>query len=297
LLSSDGEETVTAWRAFVLSVLLPISALVAWGGPTSVRADEPRLILGTTVGLAATGLLDALLPTFERQTGRIVTVVAVSAPQAMALGARGELDALLVDAPEDEPGYLAAGHAVDRRLVMHADDIVVGPRDDPAQARATSNLDDALHRIARSSSGWVSRADNSGLYQLERRLWRAAGIDPTGQPWYLPLGQGMVQTLTATTERQAYTLAERLSFFRQRDTLDLAVVVEGAPELLRLYSIMVVNPAKGTWIDEAGARALAEFLLGAEAQETIRTFGADRFGQPVFVSDAGRTVDGLLPPG
>ena len=287
---------MTAWRAFVLSALLSISVLVAWGGPTNVRAAEPRLILGTTVGLAATGLLDALLPRFERQTGRAVTVVAVSAPQALALGARGELDALLLDAPEDEPGYLTAGHAVERRLVMHADDVVVGPRDDPAQARAASHLDDILQRIAGSNSGWVSRADNSGLYQLERRLWREAGIDPTGQSWYLPLGQGMVQTLAATTERQAYTLAERLSYFRQRDTLDLAVVAEGAPELLRLYSILVVNRAKGSWIDEAGARALAEFLLGAEAQETIRTFGADRFGQSVFVPDAGRTVDELLPP-
>jgi tungstate transport system substrate-binding protein len=288
---------VTAWRAFVLSVLLPICALVAWGGPTSVYADEPRVMLGTTVDLSATGLLDALLPRFERQTGRPLTSVAVSAPQAMALGARGELDALLLDAPEDEPGYLSAGHAVERRLVMHADDVVVGPRDDPAQARAASNLDDALQRVAGSSSGWVSRADNSGMYQREQRLWRAAGIDPTGQPWYLPLGQGKIQTLVATTERQAYTLAERLSYFQQRDTLDLAVAVEGAPELLRLYSILVVNPAKGTWIDEAGARALAEFSLAADTQETIRSFGVDRFGQPVFVPAAGRTVDELLPAG
>jgi tungstate transport system substrate-binding protein len=236
-----------------------------------------------------------LIPTFERLTGRTVTVVAVSAPQALALGARGELDALLVDAPEDEPGYLSAGHAVERQLVMHADDVVVGPRNDPAGARAASTMDDALQRIARSSGGWVSRADNSGLYQLEKRLWRGAGIDPTGQPWYLPLGQGMVQTLTATTERQSYTLAERFSFLQQRHMLDLDVVVEGAPDLLRLYSVLTVNPAKGAWIDEAGARALAAYLLSDDAQGTIQYFGVDRFGEGVFVPDAGRTVDEFLP--
>jgi len=280
----------------VLSILLlTVAVCLTLLGPTGARADEPRLILGTTVGLERTGLLDSLLPLFERQTGRRVTTVAVSAPQALALGARGELDALLVDAADDEVPYLAAGHAIDRWLVMHADEVVIGPRDDPARAREATALDDALRRIAASGSEWVSRADNSGLYQLEKRLWHQAGVDPIGQPWYLPLGQGMVPTLAATTERQAYALADRISFLERRDALDLAVVVEGAPDLLRLYHVLVVNPAKGSWIDEAGARVLAEFLLGPDAQALMWAFGVDRFGQPVFVPDAGRTEQELRP--
>jgi tungstate transport system substrate-binding protein len=179
--------------------------------------------------------------------------------------------------------------------VMHADDVVVGPRDDPARAREAASLDDALRRIAASNNGWVSRADNSGLYQLEKRLWRDAGVDPVGQPWYLPLGQGMVPTLAAATERKAYALADRLSFLERRNTLDLAAVVERAPDLLRLYHVLVVNPGKGAWIDEAGARALADFLLGADAQTMIQGFGSERFGQPIFVPDAGRTEQELRP--
>ena len=276
-----GDRGVRALLALLLCSMLAF--------PISAQADEPRLLLGTTVGLERSGLLDVLLPPFERRTGRRVTVVAVSAPQALALGARGELDALLIDAPDDEVPFLAAGHAIDRRLVMHADEVVVGPRDDPARAREAAGLDDALRRIAASGSGWVSRADNSGLHQLEKRLWREAGLDPVGQAWYQPLGQGMVQTLTAATERQAYALADRLTFLERRDLLDLAVVVEGAPELLRLYHVLVVNPAKGAWIDEAGARALAAYLGSDSAQSLIRTFGEDRFGRPVFVPDAGRT--------
>jgi tungstate transport system substrate-binding protein len=277
----------------VLAVLLLSLPVVAT--PTSVSADEPRLLLGTTVGLARSGLLDALLPAFERQTGRTVTTVAVSAPQALALAARGELDLLLVDATDDEVAYVAAGHAIDRRLVMHADEVVVGPRDDPARAREAIGPADALRRIAASTSGWVSRGDNSGLYQLERRLWREAGLDPVGQPWYDQLGQGMVPTLTAATERQAYALADRLTFLERRDLLDLAVVVEGAPDLLRLYHVLVVNPARGAWIDEAGARALAEYLGSPEAQAMIRRFGEERFGRPIFVPDAGRTEQELRP--
>ena len=277
-------------RVFV--ALLPL-LLLTW--PVAAQADEPRLLLGTTVGLERSGLLDSLLPPFERQTGRRVTTVAVSAPQALGLGARGEVDLLLIDATDDEPAYVAAGHVVDRRLVMHADEVVVGPRDDPAGASAASRLDDALRRIAASNSGWVSRADNSGLHQVEKRLWREAGLDPLGQAWYQPLGQGMVQTLTATTERQAYALANRLTYLERRDLLDLAVVVEGAPELLRLYHVLVVNPAKGAWIDEAGARALAEYLGSPDAQALIRAFGQARFGRPIFVPDAGRTEQELRP--
>ena len=269
--------------------------MVVIASSTSAQADEPRLLLGTTIGLERSGLLEVLLPPFERQTGRRVTVVAVSAPQALGLGARGEVDLLLVDATDDEPGHAAAGHAIDRRLVMHADEVVVGPRNDPAGARDATSLDEALRRIAASNSGWVSRADNSGLHQLEKRLWREAGLDPLGQPWYQPLGQGMAQTLTATTERQAYALADRLTFLERQDLLDLAVVVEGAPDLLRLYHALVVNPAKGSWVDEVGARALAEYLEGAEAQALIRTFGQDRFGRPIFVPDAGRSEQELRP--
>ena len=134
-----------------LATLLPL--LVVLTGSMTAQADEPRLLLGTTVGLERSGLLAALLPVFERQTGRKVTTVAVSAPQALALGARGEVDVLLVDAAADEPGYLSAGHAIDRRLVMHADEVIVGPRDDPARAREAGDLVDALRRIAASNSG------------------------------------------------------------------------------------------------------------------------------------------------
>jgi tungstate transport system substrate-binding protein len=259
------------------------------------RAKDHRLLRGTTVGLQQTGLLDRLIPLFEQQTGRQTTVVAVSAPQALGLGLRGEVDLLLVDADEDEAPFVAAGHGINRRLVMHADDVIVGPRADPARIHEAEGLGDVLRRIAGSQSIWVSRADNSGLYQIEKRLWREAGIEPIGQPWYEPLGQGMVAALGASTERQAYTLSDRLTYLQRRGSLDLTVLAERAPDLLRLYHVIGINPAKGAWIDADGARALGDFLLGPDAQAIVRDFGVDRFGQPIFVPDAGRTETELLP--
>ena len=284
-------------RLLLVSVLVATGALVGLGAlaPPVARAEAPRLLLGTTVGLQQSGLLDRLIPPFEQQSGRQVTVVAVSAPQALALGVRGEVDLLLIDADEDEAPFVAAGHGIERRLVMHADDVIVGPRSDPAGIRQATGIEDRLRRIAGSASAWVSRADNSGLYQLEKRLWRDAGIEPIGQSWFVAIGQGMLQTLAAATERQAYTLAERLAFVERRDSLDLAVLSDRDPDLLRLYHVIPVNPAKGWWLDGAGARALADFLVGPDAQAVIRDFGVDRYGEPIFVPDAGRTERDLLP--
>lgn len=279
----------------VIVALVSLAAIVMLAGAPATSADTPRLILGTTVGLQRTGLLDVLVPLFERQTGRTVTTVAVSVPQVLALGVRGELDVLLVDAGDDAAPYLTAGHAIDRRLVLHADDVLVGPPTDPARAAEAATLTDALRRIAEAQSGWVSRGDNSALNQLERRLWRDAGLNPVGAPWFLALGQGMVPTLAAATERQAYTLANRQTYLEQRDRVDLSILVQGAPDLLRLYEVIVVNPAKGIWIDDTGARAFADFLLGTEAQALIGSFNVDRYGQPIFVPDAGRPDTDLRP--
>lgn len=290
---SSSSHRVLARVGLLAALLLFVAGSLLLGAPAA-RADTPRLILGTTVGLQRTGLLDVLVPLFERQTGRTVTMVAVSAPQVLALGVRGELDVLLVDAGDDAVPYISAGHGIDRRLVMHADDVLVGPRTDPARATDAS-VPDALRRIAEAQSGWVSRGDNSALFQLEKRLWRDAGLDPVGAPWYTALGQGMLPTLAAATERQAYAFADRQTYLERRDLLDLSIMVQGAPDLLRLYDVIVVNPAKGIWIDDTGARAFADFLVGPEGQALIGGYGADRFGQAVFVPDAGRAEDALRP--
>jgi tungstate transport system substrate-binding protein len=280
----------------LLALASAIMLAVVTSLPASAQAPGP-LVLGTTLDLQKTGLLDVLIPAFERHLGRQVTVIPVSAPHALVLGIRSELDVLLVDAGDDEPGFMAAGYGVERHLVMHADEVIVGPRNDPAQVRGSASVEEALRRIIDTGNDWVSRADNSALFQVEKRLWREASIEPRGQPWYVPYGQGMIPTLNATTERQAYTLADRPTFLERRSTLDLAIQLEGAPDLLRLYHVIVANPARGAWIDEAGARAFAQWVLGPEAQELIRTFGVDRYGEPIFTPDAGRTEQELRPAG
>jgi tungstate transport system substrate-binding protein len=285
--------TATAPRACAVFLVL-LLILATMMQPQAASAAPPEIVLGTTSSLQASGLLDALVPVFEQQTGYRVKIVAVSAAQALTLGMRGEVDLLLVNSPTEERQFVAGGHGLDRRLVLHDDFVLVGPRADPAAVQSASDLADALRRVAGAAS-WTSRADNSSPYQLEKRLWQQAGLDPQGQPWYVEVGQGIVGTLAAASERQAYTLAERRAMLERQRSLDLAILGGGYPDLLDPYSVIVVNPAKGPWLDEAGARAFGDFLLAPQTQGAIGQYDADRYGQPIFTPDAGQSEDALAP--
>jgi tungstate transport system substrate-binding protein len=250
---------------------------------------QPALILATTTSTQDSGLLDVLLPRFSADSGLQVKPIAVGTGQALALGARGEADVLLVHAPEAECQWMAQGHGADRRVVMHNDFVIIGPNNDPAEVTGSPDIAEAMRRISGGQAPWLSRGDNSGTHILERQLWREAAIDPAGSAWYQEVGQGMGQTLTIANDKQGYTLTDRGTFLSRSATLDMRVVVEGFPKLLNVYHVITVNPAKGAHINAAGATAFADWIVAEHAQAMISTYGVDRFGQPLFFADAGRT--------
>jgi tungstate transport system substrate-binding protein len=267
----------------------PVSGATQPATPTvAARPDNPEVLLATTTSTQDSGLLDALLPRFERATGYQVKSIAVGTGQALALGARGEADVVLVHAPEAERAWMADGHGAERLRVMHNDYVLVGPADDPAAIRGAPTAAEALRRIAATGAPWISRGDSSGTHQLEQQLWQAAPLDPRGSGWHQEVGQGMGQTLNVASEKRAYTLTDRGTWLARRDTLALAILLEGEPSLLNLYHVMPVNPAKSPRINAAGARAFAHWLVSPETQAIIGEFGKDRYGQPLFFSDASR---------
>jgi tungstate transport system substrate-binding protein len=155
---------------------------------------------------------------------------------------------------------------------------------------------EALARVARTGAAFVSRGDGSGPHLLEQALWRSVGTEPGGQPWYVESGSGMGQTLTIADQRAAYTLTDRATWLASRERLHLAPLVEGDPALLNVYHVMPVNPARfpqGRG-NAAGGRAFADYLVGAAAQALIAAYGVDRFGEPLFVPDAGKPEDALI---
>lgn len=278
--------------AVILGATLLVSPVIR-GSAVAQAPTQAELILTTTTSTRDAGLLDVLIPLFEQATGYRVKTIAVGSGQALALAARGEADVVLSHAPELEQRYLAEGSVINRRLVMHNDFLIVGPPGDPAGVAGFTRAADALRRI-RERGGFVSRGDNSGTHLREQQAWAAAGVAPDWER-YIESGQGMGATLLIASEKAAYTLTDRATYLAFKRRVALRPMVEGDPTLLNIYHVMEVHPTTSPMVNRPGGRAFADFIVSPAAQETIRTFGVDRFGEPLFVPDAGKKESDLAP--
>ena len=244
-------------------------------------ANSGAMLLATTTSTQDSGLLDELLPGFDKASGCSVKTVAVGSGEALELGEKGDADALLVHSPEDEEEFMAAGHGVSRKAVMHNDFVLVGSPEDPARVGKAAAATDALDRIAETEAPFASRGDDSGTHTKELSLWEAAGTEPSGS-WYLETGQGMGETLTVADQKQAYTLSDRGTFLAT-DNLDSELLLEGGAELLNPYHVIVV---RGEKVNAACARKFATWITEPATQRQIKRFGVAEYGEPLFFPDA-----------
>lgn len=275
------------------AVALSMALMVAGTNPCFAAPKQKNIILATTTSTQDSGLLDVLIPIFQKKTGYFVKTIAVGSGQAMAMGLKGEADVLLVHSPDAEKKFMAAGNGVQRRLVMHNDFIIVGPPADPATIKMSGSSVAAFKKIALSSALFMSRSDNSGTHAKEKVIWKVAGINPEGQKWYQQTGLGMGQTLSVTAEKRAYTLTDRGTYLALKKNLGLDILNEGDALLLNVYSVIEVNPAKSKKINIDGAKSFAEFMLSKDTQKIIGKFGVDKFGAPLFFPDAGKKEESL----
>lgn len=272
----------------VVSLSLVCGGLLAMSSAWAGQA----VILSTTTSTQDSGLLDVLVPLFEKKTGYSVKTISVGTGQALALAGKGEADVCLVHAPDSEKKYVADGLLVNRRLVMHNDFLIVGPTTDPAKIKGMASAVEAMQRVAEAKGTFVSRGDNSGTHQLEKKLWQEAKVKPEGA-WYLQAGQGMGATLGIGSEKQGYVLTDRATFLAFKKRVQLGPLVERDRILLNIYSVLEPNPAKFPRLNAVGGKAFADFMVSAEVQDIIRTFGVDKFGEPLFFPDAGKREESL----
>lgn len=273
----------------LLRILVPCIFLFCF----SLAFAQAEVILATTTSVQDTGLLDVIVPIFEQHSGERVKAVAVGTGQALAMAGKGEADVVLAHAPDTEKKYLSEGVLVNRRLVMHNMFLLAGPAADPARVKETTTAVDALKKIAAAKALFVSRGDDSGTHKLEKKLWEQAGIKPAGE-WYLEAGQGMGRTLSIAGEKQAYVISDRATYLAFQKTTGLAVLLQGDPVFLNLYHVLEVNPEKFPKVNAKGGKAFADFLLSPTVQDMLKTFGVDKFGEPLFHPDAGRTEAEML---
>ncbi len=276
----------------------PAAATAAPAAPAAQATSAPAaqapaqtsskdLILATTTSTQDSGLLDVLIPMFEKQSGYKVKTVAVGSGQAMTMGERGEADVLLVHSPDAEKKFMDANNGFNRRLVMHNDFLLIGPSSDPAGVKGTKSIVDALKKIGDSKSLFISRGDNSGTDALDKKLWGQVGAVPKGQTWYQETGQGMGATLGVADEKQGYTLTDRATYLARKAQMKLEPMVEGDKPLLNIYHVIQVNPAKGKINAEAG-QSFSDFMISPDTQKVIGQFGVDKYGQQLFIPDAGK---------
>ena len=280
----------------IIGALVLVWVVIGFFAVSTFAASAPaekNIILATTTSTQDTGLLDVLIPDFQKKTGYFVKTIAVGSGQAMTMGQKGEADVLLVHSPEAELKFMAEAYGVNRRLIMHNDFVVVGSAADPAKIKGTKSTIEVFKKIAASSSLFLSRGDNSGTDAKEKSIWRAANVKYLGEKWFQETGLGMGQTLNVAAEKKAYTLTDRGTYLSLKKTLGLDILAEGDAILLNIYHVIEVNTAKWPKVNTAGAKAYSDYMVSQETQTIIKTFGVDKFGAPLFFPDAGKKDEDL----
>lgn len=275
-----------------------------------VQGAARTLKMSTTTSTQSSGLLEVLLPVFEKDSGIIVKVIAKGTGAALRDGMDGNVDLIMVHALERELQFVSQGYGTKRYSVMHNDFILVGPPSDPAAIKGMRQASEMLAKIAASRALFVSRGDDSGTHTKEQELWRLAAVPlitktelltrkgkelpvTFSQPaaaagWYLSIGQGMGKTLNFADEKKAYTLADRGTFLKYKlgsePPIALEIVGEGDAALANPYGVIPVNPAQHPHVKYEEARTFAEWLVSAKGQKVIGDY--QLLGQPLFFPDA-----------
>jgi tungstate transport system substrate-binding protein len=265
---------------------LALLTALALASATDARAADRFITVASTTSTQNSGLFEYLLPKFTAKTGIAVHVVAVGTGAALKIGERGDADVLLVHARDAEIGFVKAGYAVKRDPVMYNDFVIVGPKSDPARIMGGRDAIAAFQKIAAAKALFVSRGDDSGTNKAERKLWKAAGIDPipASGTWYQAAGAGMGATLNMTAARDGYTLADRGTWISFRNRQGLVVLVEGDRRLFNQYGVMLVNPKRHPKVKVEAGQAFIDWLVSPEGQRVIASYRLN--GQELFFPDA-----------
>ncbi|PWQ95068.1 substrate-binding domain-containing protein [Leucothrix pacifica] len=268
----------------LLSAILLSTSLIMTAQADTPSPAKPLLKLATTTSTDNSGLLKAILPTFQEATGYEVQVVAVGTGKALKMGRDGDVDVVLVHARTAEEKFVEGGYGEKRYGVMYNDFVLVGPTADPASVKDTKTAVDALKNIASKEAIFVSRGDDSGTHKKEKSLWAGTEIKPDGQ-WYREAGQGMGKVLQIAGELEGYTMTDRGTWLAYESKSPLQIVLEGDETLFNPYGIIAVSQERYADINKDGAQALIDWMVSEDGQKMIGDFKIN--GKQLFVPSAG----------
>jgi len=263
----------------ILSVvfLTTISTLIGISTSFDILYSKNRIILATTTSTYDSGLLDYLLPTFEKKSGISVDILSVGTGYALETGRRGDADVLLVHSRASEDEFVSNGYGIHRACIMYNDFIIIGPSSDPASIQG-ENASVAMTNL--KSAGelglikFYSRGDGSGTNSKELSLWDLINHTPNSgiDGWYYETGAGMGNTLIVADENSGYTLIDRGTWLSTKDSANLILLVEGEEILLNPYGAILVNPEIHLSVKYDLALEFVAFLTSKEGQELIGSY-------------------------
>lgn len=271
----------------LLACVLGLMVLTSQDVPAFQGKKKTVLRLATTTSTYETGLLDHILPPFEKKHDVKIHIISVGTGKAMKIAENGDVDVILVHARKAEDKFIKDGYGVNRRDVMYNDFVIMGPKNDPGGIAGLKDAKLALRNIHDKQQTFVSRGDDSGTHKKEKSLWSQLKLSPRGK-WYLEAGQGMTATLRMADEKNAYVMVDRATYLSNRNKLRLRLLVEGDKDLFNPYGIIPVNPFKHKHAKYKIAMALVAWMTSPECQKMIGEYKTK--GQQLYHPNAENPV-------
>jgi tungstate transport system substrate-binding protein len=258
--------------------------------PSSLLAATLRLATGSPYEL---GLVDALFAEFKKEVPCELKVTKAGSGDSLQLLKSGQVDIIMVHAPEAEQQAVKEGWALNRTYVGGNDFVILGPAEDPAAIRGCKDVLCAYKKIAEKKAVFITRGDNSGTHKKEVSIWEKAGIKPEGN-WYRTSKDFMMASLQKAANENGYFMVDRSTYIvarKENPALNFAVLFEGDPMLINQYHALITNPTMYPQANYEPAKKFVEFLRGAQGQKIIATFGREEFGEPLYFSAPQRSEE------
>jgi tungstate transport system substrate-binding protein len=254
--------------------------------PAQVTGTNRFITVASTTSTSDSGLFEYLLPAFQRATGIEVRVISQGTGQALDTGRRGDADVVFVHARAQELKFVADGFGVKRKPVMYNDFMLIGPKQDPAGIKGSSDVATAMRSIQAKAAPFVSRGDKSGTHAAELNLWKLAAVDldRSKGTWYREIGQGMGAALNTASAMGAYVLSDRATWLNFRNRGDLEIIVEGDRRLFNQYGVILVNPQRHPHAKREDGQRFIDWLVGLEGQRAINDYKIN--GAQLFFANA-----------
>ncbi|MFZ3070938.1 MAG: substrate-binding domain-containing protein [Anaerolineaceae bacterium] len=263
-----------------LSYVLILGVLILSLTACASKIENPVIRLSTTTSVNDSGLMAYLQPVFEEDTGYTLEITSAGTGAAIEKGRTGDADLLLVHAKASEEEFIAEGYNEVRIPFMYNYFVIVGPESDPAGVKNVATAAEAFKLIADTGNIFVSRGDDSGTNKAELKIWQSLELDPTGQAWYVSVGDSMGKTLTVADEMQGYTLSDKATYLAHDNSLSL--LLEETDDMKNTYSLIAISPERWEDTNYEGAQAFITWMTSDKAQDLISKFGVEEYGEQLF---------------